>query len=208
MTPLPVLQWRGLGFGYPGLPPLFDGLDLVLLAGVTQIEGEMGCGKSTLLRLLAGELAGAGDRWLNGVRCDDGTTPWRQAVCWFDVHDPAFDTRTSESLMHTWRQTHHTLDPAAWRRLHNGFGLAQHAGKPLTMLSRGSRQKAGLAVALSCQATLTLLDEPTAGLDGAALHTLAGALKALPLDAPRALVMTHSVPLPGFTPATRLTLPG
>ena len=204
----PVLQWRGLAFGYPGQPPLFNGLDLALPAGVTQIEGEMGSGKSTLLRLLAGELAGHGERRLNGVRCSDDPATWQQAVCWFDGRDPAFDALGAEDLMHLMRRTHTALDIAAWRQLHDGFGLAEHAGKPLSMLSRGSRQKAALAVALSCRATLTLLDEPTAGLDAAALRTLAQALQAWPTDEPRALVLAHSVALPGFVPAARIHLPG
>ncbi|MBT9486070.1 MAG: ATP-binding cassette domain-containing protein [Rubrivivax sp.] len=208
MTPPPVLQWRGLAFGYGGQPPLFNGLDLALPAGVTLIDGETGCGKSTLLRLLAGELAGHGERRLNGLRCGDDPTAWRQAVCWFDVRDPRFDALTAEGLMHRLRQTHAALDEAAWRQLHDRFGLAEHAGKPLYMLSRGSRQKAALAVALNCQATLTLLDEATAGLDAAALRTLALALQHLPRNTPRAVVMASSVPLPGFTPAAHITLPG
>ncbi len=208
MNPSPVLQWRGLVFAYPGQPPLFNGLDLAVPAGVTLIDGDMGCGKSTLLRLLAGELVGHGERWLNGVRASGDTAAWQRAVCGFDARDPAFDDLSAEGLMHHLRQTHATLDEAAWRRLHDGFGLAEHAGKPLYMLSRGSRQKAALAVALSCQAPLTLLDEPTAGLDAAALRTLAQALQALPTGEARAVVMASSMPLPGFTPAASIKLPG
>lgn len=52
----PVIQVRGLRFGYRGGPPVLDGLDLQVQAGSRcLVIGANGAGKTTLLRVLAGK---------------------------------------------------------------------------------------------------------------------------------------------------------
>ena len=48
-----AITFEAVGFGYPGRPPVFDSVDLVLPAGETlAITGPNGAGKSTLVHLL------------------------------------------------------------------------------------------------------------------------------------------------------------
>ena len=61
--------------------------------------------------------------------------------------------------------------------LWDGFALADLAKRFPSQLSRGQRQKATLAVALSRPADLILLDEPTIALDDNARSVLADALE-------------------------------
>jgi ABC-type Mn2+/Zn2+ transport system ATPase subunit len=55
----------------------------------------------------------------------------------------------------------------ALNALVEGLGLAEHADKPLYMLSTGSKRKVWLAAAFASGAPLLLIDEPFAALDRA-----------------------------------------
>ena len=192
----PVLRVQGLCFAYPGETPLFADWQAVLPAGLTWLTGDTGSGKTTLLRLLAGELAGdpgcASQRTLAGVAFERDPAAYRGQVSWFDPRDPAWDDLTPAGLMAVQRGLHPGLDEAAWQRHLAGFDLLPHRGKPFYALSTGSRRKAALAVALASAATLTLLDEPTGGLDSAALAYLGRALGETEAAAGRALLLAGS----------------
>lgn len=172
-APPPLLQVTALGFAYPGQPPLFDRLDFALPPGLARIDGEVG--KTTLLRLLAGALTPQAGRFsLHGRPWLPAAEP--AAVCWIDPRDPAWDGLPPEAVADAVRRRHPGFDDAAWARHVAGFGLDEHAGKTMHMLSTGSRRKVTLAAALAAGAALTLLDEPTAGLDRPAIAWLVQAL--------------------------------
>ena len=57
------------------------------------------------------------------------------------------------------------------------LGLEGRAGAKLEELSHGNQQRAQLAAALVHEPELLVLDEPFAGLDPVAVHTLAGVLR-------------------------------
>ena len=200
----PVLQVQGLHFGHPGMPPLFCGWSFNLLAGVTLLEGDTGSGKTTLLRLLARVEQGAGALALRGQRADDDAAAYRQQVCLLEARDPAFDALDAAGLMALLRQRHPALDTHAWEHHLQGFGLQAHRAKPLFALSTGSRQKAALAAVLSTQCALTLLDEPTTGLDVPSVDYLAEVLAAV---ADRAVLMVCSRGLEDLPLAGTVRLP-
>jgi ABC-type multidrug transport system ATPase subunit len=207
--PLPVLQTQSLCFAYPAQPPLFSQLSIDLPSGVTLLEGDTGSGKSTLLQLLAGDLkAGSGRLTLAGHDLASHPEAYRQQLCWFNPRDEAFDALTPAALMAAQRARHPGLDGSAWQRHLDGFDLGPHLGKPFYALSAGSRRKAGLAVALAAGAALTLLDEPTAGLDAGSLAYLALALNEVAAQQPRrAFLLASSHGLAGLTLAGVITLP-
>ncbi len=172
----PILQVHNLHFAYADQAPLFTDWSAAVPAGITWLDGEPSCGKSTLLRLLAGELRGRGQFTLAGQPLETDSAAWRRQVCWIDPRDVAWDELTPGGLMAAQHALHPALDKSAWQRHVAGFGLAPHLAKPMYALSTGSRRKAALAVALSAGCALTLLDEPTAGLDGPSVAWLAQAL--------------------------------
>ncbi len=189
----PVLRVDHLCFGHPGQPALFDGWSAALTAGLTLLEGDTSSGKTSLLRLLAGELRGTGQITLAGRRIDPAPDPhtdtdtdppagaagaaaWRRDVCWIDPRDAAWDALRPDELMVAQRALHPGFDASAWQRHLDAFDLQPHRAKSMFMLSAGTRRKVALAAALSAGCTLTLLDEPTAGLDRPSLAWLAKAL--------------------------------
>lgn len=127
-------------------------------------------------------------------------------ICHPDARDPALDALTPAGL---WAAGagHPRQDPALWQALVAAFGLDAHAHKTLAMLSTGWRRKAVLCAALARHAALTLLDEPTAGLDGPALDVLARALEdaaALARREDRLLVLTADWGLEARLPSARV----
>jgi ABC-2 type transport system ATP-binding protein len=172
----PVLQIDRLCFAHPGQPPLFDNWSAAVPAGLTLLDGDTSRGKTSLLRLLAGELHGTGRFTLAGRRRDADPAAWRHDVCWIDPRDARWDALRPDELMAAQRALHPGLDETAWQRHLDAFELQPHRAKAMYMLSTGSRRKVALAAALSAGCTLTLLDEPTAGLDRPAVEGLARAL--------------------------------
>ena len=201
---------QGLHFAYPGQAPLFTDWAASLPAGLTWLAGDTGSGKTTLLRLLAGGLPFGGQVALGRLNPATDAAAWRRQVCWFDPRDPAWDALTTAGLRAAQQLHHPALDLGQWQQHLQGFGLLPHADKPLYALSTGSRRKAALASALSSRASLILLDEPTGGLDGAALRHLAGALAEAATWPDRALLLASSQgrdAVPGAPAGHLITLP-
>lgn len=164
-TPAPVLQVHGLYFAHPQCP-VFTGLDLPIHPGVTWLQGGDGSGKTTLLRLLAGALVpSAGHCLLHG----QALTPalQQQHLFWADPQATTLDTTVVADYFASLSAQYPTLDAALLTDLAEGLSLTPHLHKPLYMLSTGSKRKVWLAAAFASGATVTLLDDPLAALDGA-----------------------------------------
>lgn len=176
-----VLQAQGLAFAYPQ-HPLFTGLDLHIAPGVTWLQGGDGSGKTTLLRILAGVLpANAGHLLLNGQPLSEVPVLWRQQVFWADPQATALDQTVVGDYFASLPAQYPNLNTDLLADVAEGLSLTPHLHKPLYMLSTGSKRKVWLAAAFASGATVTLLDDPLAALDGASaalvmelLHEAAG----------------------------------
>ena len=173
-----LIRAECLGFAYPGLTLLAD-LSFDISPGLTLVRGGDGRGKSTLLRLLAGVLpptAGIVQRraqtlfWVNPTNPDDDALTGRQWLAARRADFPGWNAQTEATLIEQ-------------------FGLNEHIGKPLYMLSTGSRRKVWLVAASACGAQVTLLDMPFAALDGPSGRRLADILADAAASAERAWVV-------------------
>lgn len=186
----PMLQVEQLSFAFAGQAPLLHGWSGQCRAGVTWLQGDTGSGKTTLLRLLAGQLvAPQGSlRWCGQPM---GAGPPGCGPTVFSSDDALLQPGhlTAALIEAQLRRQHPGFDGAAWQRQLEGFGLAPHLAKPMLALSSGGRHKLRLAAALSAGAELTLLDEPTAGLDAPSLRHLWGSLREAHAAADRVLVL-------------------
>ena len=75
------------------------------------------------------------------------------------------------------------------------LGLADRAEAKVEELSHGNQQRAQLAAALLHEPELLVLDEPFAGLDPVAVHTLAGVLRAEAARGAAVLFSSHQLEL-------------
>jgi ABC-2 type transport system ATP-binding protein len=202
-----VLQICGLGFAYEGQPALANDWSIDILPGVTQLHGDTGSGKSTLLRVMAGSLPATGRLTLDGVRLDAGVQAYRRKVFFVESTTDAFDRMTARECMASLTADDAPIDESRWQELVEGFGLAPHLHKPLYMLSTGSKRKVWLATALASSRALTLLDEPTGGLDAASVACLGRALTALADTPDRAIVIASAERIARVPLAATIELP-
>lgn len=167
-----MLEIRNLTAGYPGNEVL-SGISLSVPAGkVTVIIGPNGCGKSTLLKAVAGILPCSGSILLDGQELTELSGKLRARKVAFLPQNRQVPEITVEKLVlhgrfpylsypRQYRKEDHAAAAQAIRRM----GLEEMAGRSLTELSGGQRQKAYIAMALAQDTPVVLLDEPNTYLD-------------------------------------------
>ena len=190
---------RGLGVLRGDTVALRD-VGLALAPGeVIALMGRNGAGKSTLLHALAGDLRPSTGR----VRHRAGT------VVALSTQDPAA-TLDEMPLVATGRNPahapllgevlasadrHHLLVVGSTAAMFERLAPGVDPGRRVSWLSQGQRMALSLATVLARRAPLTLLDEPTRGLDYGVKARLVTVLRELAAGGASVLVATHDVEL-------------
>ncbi|MEE2919292.1 MAG: ATP-binding cassette domain-containing protein [Bacteroidota bacterium] len=134
---------------------------------VVGLLGPNGAGKSTLMRLITGYLP---------------ATAGRVEVCGFDVSDAPLETKRRVGYLPEHNPVHEDMYVREYLRFVSGVhgvakrserveevisevGLLPEVHKRIGELSKGYRQRVGLAQALIHNPEVLILDEPTSGLD-------------------------------------------
>ncbi len=209
----PVLELEGLSFRYPlgpgahpesvregeveGPSALIEDLNLRLQAGeILALTGPSGVGKSTLLRLSVGLLAPlAGQVRVAGEDIAGRSVPEICRRVGYLPQDPSallVSDRVRGELELTLEA--HGLapedphDPDRWLAR---LGIAELADRHPRSLSTGQRQRVALGAVLVTRPALILLDEPTRGLDAAAVVALVRLLHELAAGGAGILAATH-----------------
>jgi ABC-2 type transport system ATP-binding protein len=172
------------------------GIDLTALPGeVTALVGPNGAGKTTLLLVLATLLVpDAGQVTVAGW--DPVTEPAevRARMGWAPDVFGLYDNLTAREYLSFVGESYRMPRARARSRgdeLLEQTGLTAYAGQPVHVLSRGQKQRLGLARALVHEPEVLLLDEPASGLDPRSRVELRDLLRALASAGTTVLVSSH-----------------
>ncbi|QLG12204.1 ATP-binding cassette domain-containing protein [Deinococcus sp. D7000] len=160
------------------------------------LRGENGAGKTTLLRALAGELPFQGVVQIQGHA--PGSRPARARTAFVSTEPSLLDDLTVQENLQFMAAAWNSA-PASVLELAHAFGLARWLDAWPAELSRGTRQKAALSLAMGLHLPLTLLDEPFNTLNAASRDVLRAALGAQLQAGGSVLLTTHGADLAGLT---------
>jgi iron complex transport system ATP-binding protein len=169
-----LLSVDNVHFSYESSPVL-EGLCLEVAQGeMLALVGPNGAGKTTLLRAISGALKPQrGAVYLKGINMREAHAKERARLVSMVSQSPALPRGfTSLEVVLMGRNPHLGLlqwegpkDVEAAMDAMERTGTADLANRPLAALSGGERQRVFIARALAQEASLLLLDEPTAHLD-------------------------------------------
>ena len=129
--------------------------------------GPNGAGKSTMMKIITGFLAAdSGEIFVNGEKVLPEKLEIRKNIGYLPEHNPLYtDLYVKESLEITagFYKLKNKKQKVAEMVALTGLGDEQH--KKIGALSKGYRQRVGLAQALIHNPSVLILDEPTTGLD-------------------------------------------
>ncbi len=143
--------------------------------------GPNGAGKSTAMKIISGSLAAdSGQVSINGTPVSPDDTGIRKQIGYLPENNPLYpDLYVQEALR--FFASLHRISNARVRidEVIELTGLAPEQHKKIGQLSKGYRQRVGLAQALLHDPDMLILDEPTSGLDPNQLQGIRSLIKEL-----------------------------
>ena len=176
-----ILEMRGITKEFPGVKAL-DNVNFEVKKGsIHALVGENGAGKSTLMKILIG-------LW----KADSGTVQVPANIGYLPENNPLYE----EMYVSEYLSFMYSLETAGADRpltltdrfadrvqtLIERVGLTPEKHKHIRELSKGYRQRVGLAQALLGDPDLLILDEPTTGLDPNQLVEIRSLIRSLGRD--------------------------
>lgn len=161
---------------------------------ITGFLGPNGAGKSTTMKIATGYLSPtAGDVIINGVSVTEDPIAVKKMVGYLPEHNPLYlDMYIREFLLFVGSAYNIPRKERAARidEVIVQCGLSPEIDKKIRMLSKGFRQRVGLAKALLPDPTVLILDEPTTGLDPNQIVEIRDLIKRVSADK-TVLLSTH-----------------
>lgn len=161
-----------------GTQKALNGVSLTIESGqITGLLGPNGAGKSTLMKIITGSvIPDEGSVVVNGVNVGKEPLKVQRTLGYLPEHNPQYlDLYVKEYLSYVasiYRVNKGRIDEVIGMVV---LGAEQH--KKIGALSKGYRQRVGLAAALIPDPEVLILDEPTTGLDPAQLAEIRALLK-------------------------------
>lgn len=131
--------------------------------------GPNGAGKSTTMKLLTGFLAPTrGNIWIGGLDMQKDRIEASRKIGYLPENGPLYEEMTPKSALAYLGRARGLSRSAKRDRTEfvaQKCDLTEVWNKPISKLSRGFRQRVGMAQALLHDPEVLILDEPTSGLD-------------------------------------------
>lgn len=170
-----------------------DGISLTVPGGcITGIFGPSGAGKTTFTKLISNQMrADAGSVTVFGLTYEKREKEIKNRIGYVGEQQHLYPDKSVAWTARFIASFYARWDWRRYEELTGTFGIDQSlkVGK----LSRGRRTLLSLAFALSHEADLLILDEPTAGLDLVLRREILGLLRDFVTDEGRAVVVSSHV---------------
>jgi ABC-2 type transport system ATP-binding protein len=129
--------------------------------------GPNGAGKSTTMKMITGYLEpDQGDIEVSGIRVKDHPLDTKKKIGYLPEANPLYFEMYIREYLDFIAGIHQVKDPAsAIDKVIRLTGLSPEKHKKIGQLSKGYKQRVGLAAALIHDPEVLILDEPTSGLD-------------------------------------------
>lgn len=164
-----------------------SGVGLTLARGeVLGLLGPNGAGKTTCLRILSGNLAPTSGRVeIDGLDLDRQPVAAKRRLGYLPERPPLYpELRVDEylSFCARLRRMPSTRIRGAVEEAKRRCGLEDAGRRPIAKLSKGFRQRLGIAQAMVHRPSLLILDEPTEGLDPVQIREVRTLVRELATD--------------------------
>jgi ABC-2 type transport system ATP-binding protein len=149
--------------------------------GITGFLGPNGAGKSTTMKMITGYLpADSGEIRINGSIMDVTNREAKKMIGYLPESNPLYKDMYVREYLDFAGRLHGLKDPGkAVERAIETVGLGAEAHKKIMALSKGYRQRVGLAAAMVHDPEILILDEPTSGLDPNQLIEIRNVIRSL-----------------------------
>jgi galactofuranose transport system ATP-binding protein len=201
MSAEPLLIMRSITKSFPGVRALL-GVDFDVQRGeVHALVGHNGAGKSTLIKILTGAYAkDSGQITLDGHDVSFATPASSQdagiATTYQEVNLIPFMSAPENIFLG--REPHTRWGQVDWARMRRetarllaGLGVRVDLHVPVMQLSVAVQQMVALARAVSLEASLVVMDEPTSSLDTAEVRVLFEVIRRLKANGVGIVYISH-----------------
>ncbi len=164
---------------------------------IVGLLGPNGAGKSTIIKILTGYLQPDGGQvTIDGLDVVTNTQTVQANIGYLPENAPLYPELSVQrylKMMADLRQVPVEEQPARLSEAIRATGLEDHLTRPIGQLSKGFRQRVGLAQAILNRPKILILDEPTVGLDPTQIVEIRHLIKRL-AEHSTILFSTHILP--------------
>jgi len=196
----PLLSMRGIDKAFGGVPALQQAALEIGRGEVHALIGQNGAGKSTLIKILTGAYA----RDAGSIVFDGKPVDFKAPI---EAQNGGIATIYQELNLIPLRSVAENIfigrEPRRfglidWARVHAqseqilaSFGIHLDVRLPLHRCNTATQQMVAIARAVSTDARLVIMDEPTSSLDKAEVETLFGVIRKLQSDGVAVIFVSH-----------------
>jgi ABC-2 type transport system ATP-binding protein len=164
---------------------------------IVGLLGPNGAGKTTIIKMLTGYLQPDNGRVLvDGLDVAEQTQTAQERIGYLPENAPLYPELTVQAYLQMIAELRQIPPDEIIERISEAVyatGLVDHLTRPIGQLSKGYRQRVGLAQAILHKPRLLILDEPTVGLDPTQIVEIRNLIRRLAQHS-TVLFSTHILP--------------
>lgn len=192
-----MIEVEGLNKSYGDVQALRDVGFKIGEGEIIGLLGPNGAGKTTIIKTLTGYLQpDSGQVVVDGLDVLTQTQEVQARIGYLPENAPLYPELSVQAYLQMMAELRQIPPDDVRQKLSHAVyatGLSEHLTRPIGQLSKGFRQRVGLAQAILHQPRLLILDEPTVGLDPTQIVEIRSLIRRLARSS-TVLFSTHILP--------------